>query len=324
MAVFRRAKRPKGTRLFFATDIHGSEDCFRKFLNARRFYGVDALVLGGDIVGKSLVPITRSQGGYAAQWNGQAHAKLDERGLAELRQDIRRAGDYPYIGEADAIAALRDPRQLDRVFREVVYRSVEDWVALADERLRGTGVKCFVAPGNDDFLEIDAALQDSESVLFAEARILALDDEHEMLTTGYSNPTPWKTERELAEPELRSLLDVMADQVRDMSNAVAVVHPPPIASGLDLAPKIDANFKVETSGGAQVLEPVGSRAVRDFLEDQQPLLALHGHVHEGKGTCQIGRTLCLNPGSEYVDGVLTGALIEIGDGQVISHQFVLG
>ena len=299
-----RRLRKRGTRVFFATDIHGSEDCFRKFLTASRFYDVDVLVMGGDILGKSLIPVTRTGKGFSATWRGRQFANMDKAGFAELEKAIRRTGDYVVVDDPEGVLALGDPARCDRVFREVVYKSIEEWVTLADDRLRGTGVRCFVAPGNDDYLEIDAALQGGDHVIFAENQVLLLDGTHEVLTTGYTNPTPWHTERELDEPALAKRLEIMARSVSDMAGAVAVIDAPPIESGLDMAPKLDATLKVQSEGGAPIMEPVGSTAVREFIAQWQPLVGLHGHVHEGKGVCKIGRTLCVNPGSEYADGTL--------------------
>ena len=310
----------------FATDIHGSEDCFRKFLNAAKVYDADTLILGGDILGKRLVPIIRKvDGSYQCTYGEDVLTNLDERGRAELTRTIRRFGDYVVVGSADELLAMSDPESRDRLFRRVVYQSVTDWVALADERLRGRGLRCLVAPGNDDFLEIDSALLGSECLEFAENRCIALDATHDVITTGYSNPTPWETERELPEDALRGRLDEMARGVRATENMIVVAHPPPHDSGLDTAPALDEDFAMKLRPGAGLdLSPVGSTAVRGFIEDTQPLLGLHGHVHESAGAVLIGRTLCINPGSLYGRGVLSAALIELGGGDVISHQFVSG
>jgi uncharacterized protein len=64
--------------------------------------------------------------------------------------------------------------------------------------------------------------------------------------------------------------------------------------------------------------------VREFIEERQPLIGLHGHMHESKAATYLGSTLCLNPGSEYTLGTLCGALVVIGDRAVISHQFIVG
>lgn len=324
MSLFQRHKKPRGTRIFFATDIHGSEECFRKFLAAPRFYDADVLILGGDIIGKSLIPIVERSGSYAATLGERTFSELGSDGLQELITAIRRSGDYFVVGSPEELERLSDPAELDRVFRSVVYKSIEEWVALAEERLEGSGVKCFVAPGNDDFLEVDSALKGGRNVLFAEGEVLRLDDTHEVLTTGYSNVTPWATEREFNEDEMAEYLQKMADRVADIQNAVAVIHPPPYDSTLDLCPAIDDEFRPQMQGGTVTLAPVGSTAVRKFIEDYEPLVGLHGHVHEGKGMVQLGGTLCLNPGSEYSSGILSGALLALGEGEVISRQFVSG
>jgi Icc-related predicted phosphoesterase len=323
--LFGKTRGPRGPRIFFATDIHGSDRCFRKFLNAAKMYGIDYLVLGGDITAKTLVPIVRRpDGSYDCQFAEDEHRGLGETEVEELRRRIRGFGAYTVTVDEDGLAALEDEAQQARVFEEVVIKSIEDWVALAEERLRGTGVRCFMAPGNDDFLSIDRALTGSDVVEFAENRVLQLDDDHEMLTTGYSNQTPWNTERELTEEQLRARIDGMARDVRDMANLVAVLHPPPHHSGIDDAPLLDDNLSMRLTAEGVTMGPVGSTAVREFIEAEQPLLGLHGHVHEGRGAVSIGRTLCINPGSEYTTGTLNGALIELGDGQILSHQLISG
>lgn len=305
--------------------MHGSERCFRKFLNAGAFYGINYLILGGDITGKLMVPIVRRAGGtYECRYGDTAYADLDETGTTELKQRIRGFGHYTVTVDEEELLELQAEDYRDRVFREIVRKSVEDWVTLAEERLRGTGIRCFMAPGNDDFLSIDLALESSDVVEFAENRLLQLDDMHEMITTGYSNPTPWNTERELSESDLRGRIDGMARGARNAENLVAVLHPPPYRSGLDDAPQLNENLEMTLNAGGVAMTPVGSTAVREFIEQAQPLLGLHGHVHEGRGTAMIGRTLCLNPGSSYTEGTLSAAIIEFGDGQVLNSQFVNG
>ena len=319
-----RRSAPKGTRLFFCTDIHGSETCFRKFLNAGEFYDVDHLILGGDMTGKLLVPVTRTTGGYAATFAEHRYVDLDRSGLAELTSLIRSKGAYTFVGTTAELEALTDDDERDRLFRKIVYDSVAEWVELAEARLRGTGRRCYIAPGNDDFVEIDDALKGSSVVEFSEGRVLSLDDRHEMLTCGYANPTPWNTERELPEDSLRGAIDKVAAEVQDFSNLVAVLHVPPFGSGLDDAPELDDQLGMAMGAGGVHMTPVGSTAVRGFIEDQQPLMALHGHIHEGRGDVRIGRTLCINPGSEYTEGILDGAIAELGDGVILRHQLVAG
>ena len=145
-----------------------------------------------------------------------------------------------------------------------------------------------------------------------------------MITTGYSNLTPWNSPRELDEEALRERIEAMYADVTDPENLVAVLHPPPVGTVLDQAPAIDDEFRVKFEAGGIIMIGVGSIAVRRFVEERQPLIALHGHVHESQGAELLGRTICLNPGSEYTDGRLCGAIVKIGDRQVVSHQFVAG
>ena len=325
MGLLKRRRKDRGLRLFFCTDVHGSEQCFRKFLNAASFYEVDHLILGGDMLGKLLIPIIENgDGSYHCKYGDQRYDRLDAAGLEAVKEDIRRFGHYPIVGTAESLRELEDDASRERVFRKIAYDSVADWVELAEQRLRGTGVRCFMAPGNDDFFEIDDALRGSDVVEFAEGTRLTLDQGHEMITTGYSNPTPWNTERELSEQQMAELLTGMMEEVERPESLIAVIHPPPYDSEIDSAPALDDNLQMRSDAGTVRMAPVGSTAVRSFIETAQPLLGLHGHVHESRGVAKIGRTLCVNPGSEYTDGVLNGSIIELGQTEVITHQFLAG
>jgi uncharacterized protein len=323
--LLRRTSRAPNKRIFFATDLHGSEQCFRKFLNAGALYDANFLIIGGDILGKRLVPIIEDKaGGYNAEYAEQRYTGLGADGLAALKRTIRARGDYPIVTTREESQQFGDAEHMDAVFRKVAYDSVADWVTLAEERLRGSGRRCFVAPGNDDFLEIDSALKNSDVVEFAEDRCIRLDEDYEMITTGYSNPTPWDTERELTENDLKARITALAAEAGDTERLIAVLHPPPYDCQLDLAPRLREDYSIVMTGGQAQMVPVGSTAVREFIEEAQPLLGLHGHVHESAGSTHIGRTLCINPGSEYTQGVLDGAIVGLAAGGIRSHQFVSG
>jgi Icc-related predicted phosphoesterase len=143
-----------------------------------------------------------------------------------------------------------------------------------------------------------------------------------MINEGHSNPTPWHTYREISEEELLSELTRQIEQVKDVRNAIFNLHVPPYGSKLDEAPLLDANL-VPVDGGRTYV-PVGSTAVRKVIETYQPLLGLHGHIHEARGQAQIGRTLCLNPGSTYGEGVLSGYVIALDKKSVRGFQPVQG
>ncbi len=311
-------------RLCFVTDVHGSERCFKKFLNAARFYDVQYLILGGDITGKTLVPIERSDGGWRAEYGEHTYVDLSDQEKEELAQQIRDNGQYPVAGSREELLHLFDEDRREQTFRDVVVAGMKHWMELADERLTGSGVGCFVTPGNDDFWEIDDVIRASETVELGEGRCIRLDERHEMITTGFSNITPWHSPREEDEPELARRIDAMFAEVEDPENLIAVLHCPPWNTELDQAPMIDSEFRVQTSGGGVEIGPVGSTAVGDFIRTRQPLLGLHGHVHESKASQSIGRTLCLNPGSEYTAGVLNCAIVTLYEDREPEFQFTSG
>ena len=296
-------------RLFFATDIHGSEICWRKFLNAGTFHNADVLIMGGDMTGKAMVPIVATNGGWEVTLQEQRYELATEDELRAMEKRIGGRGYYPVRlsrDELDAWAA--DQALVDARFKAEMLAAVERWMALADERLAGKGIRCVVSPANDDMFEIDPIIDAARQVELGEANTIALDG-FTLVSTGWANPTPWKTFRELPEPELRERIDGLVATVPDPKRAIFNFHAPPYGSNLDNAPKLDADMKY-VSGG-QALIPVGSRAVREAILAYGPPVSLHGHIHEGKGAVKLGSTLAVNPGSSYEDGVLQAAIVDL-------------
>jgi Icc-related predicted phosphoesterase len=318
------SSKSKPVRLCFVTDIHGSDRCFKKFINAGRFYDAQYLILGGDITGKTLVPIERTARGWDSSYSDHKYVDLSHVGKAELEQLIRDNGQYPVSGTKEELRHLFSEERRDQTFREAAVDGIRRWMQIAGDRLKGTGVRCFVTPGNDDAWDIDEPLQESDVVEFVEGKCVELDEKWEMITTGYSNLTPWHSPRELDEKALADRINGMFQEVQHPENVIAVLHPPPFSTELDQAPVIDSELRVKTSGGAVRMGPVGSTAVRDFILAKQPLLGLHGHVHESKASQRLGRTLCINPGSEYTSGVLSCAIVSLHDGKPPEFQFTVG
>ena len=296
-------------RIFFATDIHGSEVCWRKFLNAGKFHKADVLIMGGDMTGKAMVPIVRMNGGWEVTLQEQRHELPTEDDLVAMEKRIRDRGYYPVRLTPEELAAWSaDQALVDARFKDEMLRSVEAWMALADERLGGTGIRIVVSPANDDMFEIDPIIEAAQHVQLGEANTIPLDG-FTLVSTGWANPTPWKTFRELPEDELRTRIDGLVATVPDRQRAIFNFHAPPYASNLDAAPKLDADMKYVAGG--QALVPVGSKAVRESILEYGPALSLHGHIHEGKGAVKLGRTLAVNPGSSYEDGVLQAAIVDL-------------
>lgn len=314
------------TRIFFATDLHGSEKCFSKFLNAGKFYKTSILIMGGDITGKLMIPIVREpDGSYEATYSDIERIAKSEKELDTLEKDIRFAGYYPYKTTRDEMEELRnDERKVDAIFQRLMLDTVKRWVNLAEQHLKGSGISVYITGGNDDLKEITPILQSSDFVIDPEEKVVTLNSKYQMLSTGWSNPTPWKTPRECSEEELGAKIDEMAFKIKDFKNCIFNIHVPPIDSGLDTAPKLDKSLKPVVEGGEIALAPAGSSSVRASIEKYQPLLGLHGHIHESKGFVNIGRTLCINPGSEYGEGVLRGVIVDLGDGKVKNYLLTQG
>ncbi len=298
------------TTIFFATDVHGSEICWKKFINAGKFYNADVLVLGGDMTGKALVPFIKDkQGMYKVNFL-EEDMLLDEEGKARMIKNISDRGYYPIEITDDRYDELNaDSEKVEKLFVDEVIKMAERWVTFADEKLAGTGIKCFVCPGNDDMFELDEILASSKTITMAEGLILDLDGHYNMLSCGWSNPTPWDTHRECSEEELAEKIEAMASKVSDINRCVFNMHAPPFGSGLDEAPELDENLRPKYAGRSLI--PVGSTAVRDAINKYQPPLALTGHIHEGRGIKRMKNTFVVNPGSSYEQSTLLGAIIEM-------------
>ena len=313
------------TRIFFATDLHGSSRCFRKFINAGPVYRADVLVLGADLAGKAIQSIVPGQNGrWRCTFIGTNYDVAEGQELTDLEKLIEDHGYYPYRSEPGELEARRDAGTLDELFLSLMRVRLQGWLELADERLRPLGLPVYVMLGNDDPPQLQALLDQSPWATPAEGRILQIDDDHELLSWGYSNITPWNSHREQTEEQLSATLHGLAAKLNDPARSVFNVHVPPLGSGLDEAPVLDENLRVVQVLGQVRFAPVGSSAVREVLADVQPLLGLHGHIHESSGIRRLGRTLAINPGSDYGTGALNGALVTLEADKIVAHQLVRG
>jgi uncharacterized protein len=323
MPIFSR--KGSGPRVFFATDIHGSETCFRKFLNSAKFYEADVIVLGGDMTGKALVPIVgNDDGGYHCYLQDQRH-EFGEAETERYERMVRDRGLYPFRTTEVELAELRQsPQRLQALDRQAILDVVAQWVALADERLAGTKIRAFVCPGNDDMPEIDEILRGSERLELGEGQAIDLDHGFQILSTGWANRTPWNTDREEDEDDMARRIAAMVELATSPPEKLIFnFHCPPHGTALDEAPELTEDLGVV--GGGRVLAHVGSTAVREAIETTQPVLSLHGHIHEARGAARLGRTLSINPGSAYETGDLQGAVIELDtQGAVKRYRLTIG
>jgi Icc-related predicted phosphoesterase len=329
-----RLRRAPGseTRIFFASDLHGSEAAFRKFLRAASFYGAEALVFGGDLMGKALVPVVRDGGGWRARFLGEDQA-FDDDGLRAFARRVEATGLYWRAMDREEYEALRaDPLLLGALFRDLAAQRLAAWLAVAEERLAGTGVRMYLTGGNDDEPAVLAVLDAhrGDHVVACEGKVVDLDGRHTMITVGWSTPTPWGTPREASEEDIARAIEVSVARVPDPGRCLFNVHVPPADSPLDQCVRVEPPSapgelpRPVRVNGRPVLTHVGSRAVREAILAYQPLAGLHGHVHESPGRVRLGRTECFNPGSEYGQGLLLGVILTLRDGRVVGYQHTSG
>jgi uncharacterized protein len=323
-------RRRPGTRVFYAADLHGSTSAWRKFVNAAAFYGADALVFGGDLMGKALVPIVEHGGRFRAEIAGDV-VEVDRSELPALAERIEVGGHYWKVMEPDEhIAFAGDPLLVEGEAQELARQRLRAWIAFARERLDGTGVRVYLTGGNDDAPAVLAILtdEDDERIVASEGVLVDLDDEHTMVTVGLSTPTPWDTPREASESVIERAIEEALAGVPDLSRCVFNLHCPPKDTILDRCLKLEVVPgelpKPIRDGGRFVTTGGGSVAVREAIGRHQPLVALHGHIHESPGRLKIGRTFCFNPGSEYGQGRLEGVLLRLDGGRLAAYQHTSG
>jgi Icc-related predicted phosphoesterase len=331
MPLFGKKTDNKATKLFFATDVHGSERTWRKFLNAGKFYSADVIVMGGDIIGKMAIPIIREgPGRYRATLQGRVEHQANEDELQALLERIGTLGFYSKVMDEDEYKTLQaEPQAVDSLFHALARERLLAWVELAQQRLAGTGIRCFITGGNDDYADVLAVLPQGGDapVQACEGEVVQLDAHHTMASMGISTPTPWHTPREVTEDELGRLLEKLVASVPNAGKCIFNFHDPPIDSTLDTCPMLDWATDPPTpitQGGSIVLHGAGSASVRRAIETHQPMAGLHGHIHESRGVTKIGRSLCINPGSEYAEGILRGCLLSLEDGKVGGYQLTAG
>jgi len=326
-------------KIFFACDIHGSEMCFKKFLNALRLYKVDVGILSGDLSGKMINPIVKQcDGTYTCNFLGKEIVVRTEEELLRLKKRISMTGNYYYVttpeemknlmAEGKTIMGRIDEKvkkiylgkgKVDELFRKLSLERLKEWIRLAEERLKGSGIQMFMSPGNDDLFEADDIIDSSSYVVNADSRKVYVGD-HEMVTLSWANPTPWDTPRECSEEELAERIEALVSEIDNMETAIFNFHVPPFGTKLDVGPALREDLTPIPGEVANV----GSTAVLEAIKKHQPLLGLHGHIHESRGIQKIGRTTCVNPGSEYTEGILRGVIIMLNGKRVKNYMFTSG
>jgi Icc-related predicted phosphoesterase len=307
-------------RLFFVTDLHGSELCFRKFISAISIYNADAAIALGDLAGKMVVPVfDNGNGSYDVNFLAQEIHLNNKTELEQQLAKINNIGFYPYMTDKKEADHLRSNQEdVMKIFHRLINERLQHWIELADEKLKDSKAAIYMAPGNDDPLEMDAILEGSKVMKSAAMRNLDVLG-YEMITIAHTSPTPWDTPREWNEEEMTRNIEKLAGTIKNMERAIFNFHDPPYGTMLDYAPKLR-----DMRQSAGETEHVGSKAVAEAIKKYQPFLGLHGHIHESRAAQKIGRTFCVNPGSEYGEGVLRGVLLTLADTKMKSYVFTSG
>ncbi len=313
-------------RILYASDFHGSEAFFRKFLSAGIQYQANVLIVGGDVTGKAMIPIVhQGNGRYLGYLYGRKEEPSTREGLEKLKQTITNVGFYPITLEKDEANDLEQhPEKMSHRFEQEMCDRVQYWLGLFEEKLGQKGLVLYFMPGNDDLWSIDTVIDQYPHVHNPDGKRYWLDEDHELVGMSCANMTPWKCARDMEEGELTMRLNEIGALLEYPARAVAALHVPPFDCGIDVCPQLDKDLKIMTQGGQVLMKPVGSTAVRQFIERVQPMLSLHGHIHEAPGHVRIGKTLAINAGSEYAEGIMKAAIINLEKDKVKGHILVSG
>lgn len=313
-------------RIVFSSDLHGSDLCFRKLLYVIKTYKAHLAIIGGDITGKALVPIIKwSDGTYSATLFGVNHTAKNDKELEVLKERIAAVGFYYKVVSHEEYEELQeDKNKLEQIFKDEMLKRIARWVSLAEQIVKDTKVRFLMMPGNDDIYDVDQIIEQSEYVENPHGRVLDYQNEYKIVGSAYSNITPWHCVRDVEEEVIERELDKLLTEISDHDKTILVTHVPPYNTHIDLAPALDENLRYVTKGGQLVFEHVGSKAVRKVIEKYQTLLGLHGHIHESKGFDKIGRTIVINPGSEYNEGILHAAIVTVSENKVKGHMIITG
>lgn len=305
------------TRVVYSADVHGSEQVWLKWLNSANEYKADIIVMNGDLTGKKIVPIAKIKDGTwkSAKFLDKEWILKNKDEVNELARRIRYSGMYPFVTTIEEVREVsKDPAKIDKLFENIMVKELERWLDLVKEKVP-PNTEVIVSPGNDDSFALDNIIKNNDRVVYPLDKVIYIHNKYPMISCEWVNPTPWNTPREEDEKKLEKRLESKFKMVKkeEYPYLLLMSHAPPYDTGLDMAPKLDKNLKPILVGGHPIIIPVGSKAVRKVIEKYQPMMGLHAHIHESAGEIKIGRTLCINPGSEYDRGIFRAYILEFSD-----------
>ncbi len=312
-------------RLLFATDLHGSTMCFKKFVAASRMYDAELLVLGGDLSAKALVPIRVRDSSAEFEIYGRSMSETGKGCVDRAVERVEQVGLYPLVLEPGTeVRTEAESMSLPSTFHDAIKSRLRDWATHAAHKLGSRG-RIYTIPGNDDHPCIDTVLDESNVFVSVDRRVVEVGEGLVICGLGASNATPWNTFREMSEEAIADQLALLMAGVPTGAKCIWNVHVPPAGIGLDICDAPDVEGKKSWFANMSPRQvSAGSSSVAAAVRRYQPLLGLFGHVHEGRGAVKVGGTLCVNPGSEYFNSVLHAALIDIEDSSITAAQLISG
>lgn len=327
-SLFRRSDRPGATgyiRLIQTADLHGSNAAFRKFLAAAREHGAIHAIISGDLTGKAIVPIIRRNGHHEAWLFGNHEIMETKAELERVRTKIGDVGMYDHVCEMEDASALEsDPSRLHELFVTKMNARLAEWLTIAGEVLGPADIPLSLIPGNDDDLSVDGVLAASQYARNVDKQVVELDEQHELVSLGDTSMTPWECPRDYPEEHMVVAVKDLFERVRNPAGAIVNMHCPPRDTKIDQCPALTKDLRIEFEAGQVIMASAGSAAIRRGLEELQPVLSLHGHIHEARGVQKIGRTVCLNPGSEYAEGIMKASIVNLEPARVKGYILISG
>ena len=327
MPFFKRSDKAGSgfVRIIQAADFHGSTAAWRKFMAAAKQHSAQHAIVSGDLTGKAIVPIIRSNGHHEGYLFGNKVVTETDAELAAFRQRIENVGFYDDLCDADEARALEaDPDRLHQLFVEKMNRRLERWLEFAGEYLQPLGIPLWIIPGNDDDHSVDPILNAAQYARNVDHQVVELDDHHELVSMGDTSMTPWECPRDYPEEHMVVAVRDLVEQIRNPAGAIFNFHCPPFNTKIDQAPALTPDLEIVHEAGQVMMTSAGSPAIRRAVQEVQPLLSLHGHIHEARGVQKLGRTVALNPGSEYAEGVMKAAIVNLEPTRVKGYMLISG
>ncbi len=315
-------------RIFFSVDAHGANIVWRKWLSAVNMYHADILILSGDLTGKVFVPIIKQKDNtWQYSYFGTTFTLKNEDEVKAAVDRLNNAAIYPFIATGAEVSELqKDEKKLQDLMNKLIWDRLDQWLKMLVKAVDTSKVMTIVMPGNDDFFIFDDLIKSyaNKGVIYPLDEAIQFPYGIEMVSCAYVNPTPWNTDREADEGKLEKMLETEINRLKDPHWSIFNFHAPPHNTKLDIAPKLDKTLKPVVSFGDVDTEHVGSKAVRKVEEKYQPLMGVHGHIHESFASDYIKKTPVVNPGSEYSEGILRAFIIEIEEDGIKNYWKIEG